>query len=81
MCFGRRVTAEQEERVTHVGIYIGNGGFINSQGNVHISSLLPGAANFDSFNLNRLLYARRILPYVNKDEAIQTTLTNALYRK
>lgn len=79
--FGRKTTAESPERVSHVGIYIGNGNFIHSQGYIHISSLLPNDENFDAFNLNRLLYVRRVLPFINKDPEVQTTLTNTLYQK
>ena len=79
--FGSKPTEDKKERVSHVGIYVGNGEFIHSQGNVHVSSLIKGAPNFDEFNLNRLLYARRILPYIGEDPQIETTLTNPLYLK
>ncbi len=78
--FGRKATAEKKERVVHVGIYIGEGRFIHSQGDVHISSLLPDDPLFDAFNLGRLLYGSRVLPYINKQSGLTTTLTNEYYK-
>lgn len=79
--FGRKATGTQQERVVHVGMYIGNGCFIHSQGDVHIGCLLASDARFDAFNLKRLLFATRIFPYINKVENIETTATNGLYQE
>jgi cell wall-associated NlpC family hydrolase len=77
--FGRKATADRKERVVHVGIYEGGGRFIHSQGDVRINSLLKDDPLFDSYNLGRLLYASRILPYINKAPELNTTLTNPMY--
>lgn len=58
--FGRKATADRPERVTHVGIYIGDGIFIHSATWVHINSLLPEADNYYEGS-TRLVRARRIL--------------------
>lgn len=77
--FGRKATPERKERVVHVGMYIGQGRFIHSQGDVRISSLLPDDELFDAYNLGRLLFAARVLPYINKEEGLNTTATNPFY--
>lgn len=77
--FGRKATAERRERVVHVGMYIGNGRFIHSQGDVRINSLLPEDELFDAYNLGRLLFAARLLPHINKEEGLNTTATNDFY--
>lgn len=43
--FGREATKERKERITHVGIYIGDGIFIHSAQLVRINSLIKGAPN------------------------------------
>ncbi|MDR1003472.1 MAG: C40 family peptidase [Prevotellaceae bacterium] len=79
--FGRKaVGADKKERVEHVGMYIGNKRFIHSQGDVRISSFDPDDPLFDRPNLNRLLFAGRILPYINKEKELNTTETNPFYR-
>ncbi len=78
--FGSRATPGRKERISHVAIYLGNKRFIHSQGDVRIGSLDSKDALFDEFNLNRLLFATRFLPYINKVEEINTTATNLLYR-
>lgn len=77
--FGRKATPDRKERVVHVGMYIGNGRFIHSQGDVRISSFLPDDELFDAYNLGRLLFAARVLPYINKEEGLNTTATNPFY--
>lgn len=62
--FGRKATAQCKEGISHVGLYMGHGRFIHSQGDVHVSSLLPADSLFDAFNLNRLLFATRVLSEV-----------------
>lgn len=78
--FGRKATAEKKERVVHVAIYIGNQRFIHSQGDVRINSFNPTDELFDEFNLNRLLFATRFLPSVNRIPEINTTMTNPYYK-
>lgn len=78
--FGRKATPERKERVVHVGMYIGNKRFIHSQGDVHVSSFDPADELFDEFNLGRLLFATRILPYINKEVELNTTATNEYYK-
>lgn len=78
--FGRKATVESKERISHVAIYIGDKRFIHSQGDVRLGSFDDKDELFDSFNLNRLLFATRFLPYINKVKEITTTSTNPLYR-
>ena len=46
---------------------------------MRINSLLPEDELFDAYNLGRLLFAARILPYINKEKELNTTATNAFY--
>ena len=78
--FGRKATADRKERVVHVALYLGGKRFIHSQGDVHVSSFDPADPLFDEFNLNRLLFATRFLPYVNQMPLLETTGTNEFYR-
>ncbi|KAA6330661.1 Dipeptidyl-peptidase 6 [termite gut metagenome] len=79
--FGHPAVDGKRERVVHTGIYLGDKKFIHSQGYVHISSFNREEDEFDAFNLNRLLFATRILPLVNRSNGgeINTTLTNSYY--
>ena len=77
--FGRKATADRKERVVHVGMYIGDKRFIHSQGDVHVSSFDPADELFDEYNLGRLLFATRVLPYIDKEESLNTTATNPYY--
>lgn len=78
--FGRKATSERKERVVHVGMYIGGKRFIHSQGDVRISSFDPKDELFDEYNLGRLLFATRVLPYINKEALLNTTATNSYYK-
>lgn len=77
--FGRKDTAAP--RVSHVGIYIGEGRFIHSLGLVKTASLDPSAADYDAYNAGRYLFASRILPYIDKQEGLNTTLSNPYYNE
>lgn len=77
--FGRKATPERKERVVHVGIYIGDKNFIHSQGDVRINSFDPARADYDEYNLGRLLFATRILDSINKIPEINTTSDNPYY--
>lgn len=61
--FGKKATAEKNQRITHVGIWLGNNKmeFIHASGNVHLSSMAEKQPNYDEFNKNRYLGSRRYL--------------------
>lgn len=65
--FGSKATKEKRERISHVGIYIGNGEFIHSATSVRINSLLPEAANYYEGS-TRLVRVRRIITQIDKIE-------------
>jgi cell wall-associated NlpC family hydrolase len=71
--FGRK------DQVVHVGIYIGDKRFIHSQGFVRINSFAPDHAEYDPYNLNRLLFATRILDAPGSVPGINTTIDNPYY--
>ncbi|WP_405606973.1 NlpC/P60 family protein [Polaribacter sp. Asnod1-A03] len=68
MFFGKKATADKKQRVTHVGIWLGNDKmeFIHSAGNVHLSSMDENEANYDEFNKNRYLGSKRYLGVKDK---------------
>ncbi|MDO4216161.1 MAG: NlpC/P60 family protein [Bacteroidales bacterium] len=78
--FGRKATATQKERVSHVALYMGDKRFIHSMGDVHISSFDPADELYDEYNLGRLMYAARVLPFIGKDPQLNTTATNPFYQ-
>ena len=49
------------EKVVHVAMWIGHGQFIHSGGKVEIKSFDPKSPLFDEYNLNRFLFAKRVL--------------------
>ncbi|NVJ89133.1 MAG: C40 family peptidase [Flavobacteriaceae bacterium] len=61
--FGKKATEKSKQRVTHVGIWLGNNEqeFIHASGNVHISSMKENHPLYDEFNKNRYLGSRRYL--------------------
>ncbi|MFQ6614009.1 MAG: NlpC/P60 family protein [Fidelibacterota bacterium] len=59
--FGRKATADQPEKATHVGIYLGDTEFIHSSGKVKINSFDSTRANYNEYRYNHFLQARRIL--------------------
>lgn len=61
--FGRSV-----QRITHVGIYLGNGNFVHSSGKVHISSINPEDPKF--VTERNLVTVRRILNSVDNEGII-----------
>ena len=60
--FGSRGRTGTAERVTHVGIYLGDKFFIQSSELVHISSLDPQSPVYDEHWSRTLIRARRVLP-------------------
>lgn len=78
--FGSRGTDVAKDKVSHVSFYVGNERFIHSMGDVYVSGLNPNDSLYDAYNKGRLLYANRILPYINKEKDINTTETNSYYK-
>jgi hypothetical protein len=60
--FGRPDRRTGAERITHVGIYLGDKLFIHSSEMVHVSSLDPDSPLRDLRRIRSLRHARRILP-------------------
>lgn len=60
--FGARGSRGQPNRVTHVGIYLGDKLFIHSADRVRVNSLDPQSPIGDVRRLRTLLEARRVLP-------------------
>ena len=60
LLFGRTAAGGRAEGIAHIGIYLGRGRYLHSQGFVHVSSLLPGQPGFDAMNHARFLGATRI---------------------
>jgi cell wall-associated NlpC family hydrolase len=60
--FGTKAAADRPERVSHVGIAVGNGEFIHASGLVRRNSLLPASPIFSESLRARLLHVRRVLP-------------------
>jgi len=59
--FGRRARGGRPERITHVGIYLGNKMFIQSSQRVRVSSLDPNSPTREEYRIHSLLAARRVL--------------------
>ncbi|MCR4920830.1 MAG: C40 family peptidase [Bacteroidaceae bacterium] len=78
--FGSRAEGGRKERVVHVAFYVGNMRFIHSIGFVHEGSFRPSDPNYDAYDLGRLLFASRVLPYINKEEGLFTTDRHEFYR-
>ena len=79
--FGKKDPKGIKDKVSHVAIYLGNKEFIHSAGLVMIGSFDPESPRYDAANTGRMLYASRILPNIDKEEGLNTTLSNPYYAK
>ena len=68
----------ENPRVTHVGLYLGNGEFIHAAGTVRINSLLKEARNYDEFQTKTIVAARRYID--SKDPQIQAVSKSKYYQ-
>lgn len=81
LVFFGRWDEEGNPRVGHVGFYLGDGRFIHSMGLVQIGSFNPEDPLYDAFNTGRYLFGGSILPFVDVQEGLNTTLSNPFYRE
>ena len=77
--FGRKDAAAP--KVSHVGFYLGDGRFIHSLGLVKIGSFRPEDPEYDAYNTGRYLFGSRVLPFIDKQDGLNTTLTNPYYQE
>ncbi len=57
------------DRITHVGIYIGDKRYIHSDSHIHVNSFDPAAPDFSAYRLKAFRRARRILGHLRRDPA------------
>lgn len=72
--FGRKASEESRERVTHVGMYIGNGLYIHSSGMVKINSFNPEDDNYSQYLVDIFLKAKRIINTESGDLPIPVSI-------
>ncbi len=66
--FGRHASEKGPEKITHVGIYLGNLDFIHSAGIISIDSFDKNKPNYNEYRLDAFIRARRILTSLDKNE-------------
>ena len=69
MFFGRKANGVKKERVSHVGIYLGNGKFIHAgapKAKVAVESLWHNDPSFAKKRLASLLHVKRIIGFVGE---------------
>ncbi len=78
MFFGKKATNSTKQRVTHVGIWLGNdkGEFIHESRQVRMSSINPDSDYYDESNTKRYLGSRRYLG--EKDKFITNLKTDKI---
>ena len=53
---------------------------MHSLGNVRVNSFDPAAPDYDEYDHNRLLWAQRVLPFINIEDGMCTTDRNEYYK-
>lgn len=81
LVFFGSIRDDGKPRVSHVGFYLGNGRFIHCMGLVQIGSFNTSDPLYDAYNTGRYLFGTRFLPFIDKQEGINTTLSNPFYAK
>ena len=76
--FGRKVNGDKKERVTHVGMYIGDTEFIHSSGMVKTNSLDSSRENFSEYRFKSFIRAKRIISSLDKNGV--KLLSNYLFK-
>ncbi len=77
--FGKKAQGKENAKISHVGLYIGNGDFIHSSLKVKINSLIKGDKNY--YSSKQLLSVRRILGSQDIDSGIVSIINHPWYFK
>ena len=59
--WGRKAGDDQKERITHVGMYLGDGKYIHCSGRVKINSFSPSDPEYSEYLVTIFVRARRII--------------------
>jgi len=78
--FGRAATETNVEKVTHVGLYLGNSEFIHASGKVRISSLDNRKENYSEYYETAFVRARRIINNID-GAGIEWIAENEFYKE
>ena len=62
LCFESRSRLDGLDKISHVGIYLGEKQFMQSSQRVRISSFDPSSPLYDPRHSRMKIYARRVLP-------------------
>ena len=67
------------ERITHVGIYIGEGKFIHEAGDVNILSFNPEDKNYSEYRYNMFMRAQDVIHHVG-EFGVQAIKDNSMFK-
>lgn len=77
--FGRKASSARPERITHVGIYLGNKKFMHSSGRVRIDSFDKNDPDYNEYRLNTIVRIKRIFSIPQLVDSLK--ITNNKYYK
>jgi uncharacterized protein YgiM (DUF1202 family) len=66
LIFFGRIREDGTERITHVGIYIGNGQFIHEAGDVNVLSFNPEDRNYSKYRHNQFIRGKDVINHIGK---------------
>ena len=78
--FGRKATGDQRERVTHVGLCLGDQEFIHASGKVSVNSLDRSSEKYTGHYEKAFVRARRIINNIDGD-GIEWVVDNAFFKQ
>jgi len=78
--FGQKATQSTAEKVSHVGLYLGDSEFIHASGKVKINSLDKNRFNYTEAYTLSFVRARRLINYVD-GKGIEWIQENDFYKE